>query len=368
MMKWNWQKPDWPEFTYERQKLEGLETQFLKSEGMLLGAYQHLNEENKNTLKIDIICNEALKTSEIEGEYLNRESVQSSIRRQFGLFAENRKTSPSEQGISEMMVDLYQTFDEPLTDEKLFSWHRLVTNGRTDMQDIGCYRTHEEPMQVVSSYAHKVKVHFEAPPSHALNTQMSGFLEWFRNTSATGPNPLPALTRAGLAHLYFICIHPFEDGNGRIVRAISEKSLAQTFGKPTLIALAYTIQKHRKQYYDALERANKSNETTDWLVYFAQTVLEAQAYTQDYISFLISKTKLFDALRGKINERQEKALSRMFKEGPEGFKGGLSADNYLTITGTSRATATRDLTELVHMNALFKTGERRHTRYWLKLE
>lgn len=367
MVKWNWQQSDWPRFGFDRGQLEKLEQIFLKQEGMLLGAFKHLNEENKNTLKIEIICNEAIKTSEIEGEYLNRESVQFSVQKQFGLDTKHKKASPSEQGIAEMMVDLYQTFDSPLSNHKLFSWHSMVTKGRTDLQNIGKYRTHEEPMQVISGHYGKVKVHFEAPLSDHVETEMTRFLEWFEDTSSTGSNPLPALTRSGIAHIYFICIHPFEDGNGRIVRAISEKSLAQSFGQPTLIALAYTIQKNRKKYYEALENANKNNEITDWLIYFAKTVLEAQTYTQNYIEFLINKTKFYDKFRDQFNERQEKVISRMFKEGPEGFKGGLSADNYLTITGTSRATATRDLTELIKLNALIKTGEKRHTRYWLNI-
>jgi Fic family protein len=367
-MKWNWQQDDWPKFSYDKSKLEALETQFLKSEGILLGAFKHLNEDDKNTLKIDIICNEAIKTSEIEGEYLNRDSVQSSIRRQFGLQADNRKSSPSEQGIAEMMVDLYQTFNAPLTHEKLFAWHKMVTSGRDDLTDIGRYRTHAEPMQVISGYYNKTKVHFEAPPSSAMTKEMGTFMNWFKDTAPAGNTPLPALTRSGMAHLYFVCIHPFEDGNGRIGRGISEKALAQTFGEPTLIALSHTIQKHRKDYYNELEYANKSNEITSWLVYFAKTILDAQTYTQTYIEFLIGKTKLYDRLRGKLNERQDKALARMFKEGPEGFAGGLSADNYLSITRTSRATATRDLNELVEMDALSKTGERRHTRYHLNIE
>lgn len=364
-MIWNWQQKDWPRFKYDAARMAPLEMQFIKGEGLLLGAFKHLNEDDKNTLKIDIISNEAVKTSEIEGEYLNRESVQSSIRREFGLQVDDYKALPSEQGIAQMMVDIYQSFNAPLTHEKLFSWHKMVTCGRDDLNDIGKYRTHIEPMQVVSGYYHKPKVHFEAPPSAMLNKEMKTFIEWHEKTAPQGTHPLPALTRAGIAHLYFVCIHPFEDGNGRIGRGISEKVLAQTFGEPTLIALSHIIQKHRKDYYNALECANKSNEINDWLNYFAHTALNAQAYTQIYIEFLIGKTKLYDRLRGKLNERQEKVLTRMFKEGPEGFKGGLSADNYLSITRTSRATATRDLNELVTLKALQKTGKNRSTRYTL---
>src|SRR5690606_25971813 len=149
-------------------------------------------------------------------------------------------------------------------------------------------------------------------------------------------NPLPALTRAGIAHLYFVCIHPLEDGNGRIGRAIAEKALAQSFGQPTLIALSHTIQKHKKAYYEALEHNNKGIEITDWLLYFSKTILQAQLRTQSLIDFVIERTKLYDRVRGLLNDRQEKLLARMFREGPDGFMGGLSVKNYLSITGASR--------------------------------
>lgn len=366
-MKWNWQQDIWPNFSYDKKQLEGFESAFLKAEGMLFGTFKHLNIEDKNNLTIDIISNEALKTSEIEGEYLNRESVQSSIRRQFGLESDNRKLLPAEQGIAEMMVDLYRSFSEPLTHEKLFCWHKMVTTGRHDLYDIGQYRTHEEPMQIVSGYIHNPKIHFEAPPSSKMPSEMDQFIKWFNQTSPSGEFPLPALTRAGISHLYFVCIHPFEDGNGRIGRAIIEKVLAQSFGSPTLIALSYIIEKNKKNYYSALEMANKNNEITPWLLYFSKMILEAQDYTQKYIEFLIKKTKLYDRVRGKLNERQEKVLARIFREGPEGFKGGLSAENYIRITQTSRATATRDLQELVILKVLTRTGERKITRYNLSL-
>jgi Fic family protein len=167
--------------------------------------------------------------------------------------------------------------------------------------------------------------------------------------------------------LYFESIHPFEDGNGRIGRALAEKALAQSFDQPALTGLATTILAHQKSYYDALERANKRNEITDWLVWFAEIAIQAQRRTIAHVDFLIAKTKLMDQLRGKINERQQKALLRMMKEGPDGFKGGLSAGNYATITGATPATTTRDLNDLVEKGALVRTGERKHTRYALML-
>jgi Fic family protein len=198
--------------------------------------------------------------------------------------------------------------------------------------------------------------------------EMARFLEWFAASGPADTAPLPALTRSGLAHLYFVSIHPFEDGNGRIGRAISEKALSQAIGQPSLIALSQTIQRRRSAYYDALEAANKGNEVTDWLVYFAETVLEAQAHSLALIDFLLAKTRFHDKFRGALNARQEKVIVRMLREGLDGFKGGLSAANYVSIADTSRATATRDLQELVAMGALGQTGTLKSTRYHLLID
>ncbi len=367
-MIWNWQKKDWPKFSYDKVLLEELEGQFLLMSGVLIGAYQHVSDEDKNILIVDIMSNEALKTSKIEGEILNRDSLQSSIRRNFGLVVDKKKIPPAEQGIAEMMVDLYRTFNQPLTQKSLFAWHHMLMSGRSDLKNVGAYRGHGDPMQVISGALHRPRVHFEAPPSNNMKHEMKQFIAWFNETAPGGMSPLPALTRAGIAHLYFVCIHPFEDGNGRIARALTEKALSQSLRQPTLIALSHVIEKYRKVYYDALEHNNKTLEITDWLVYFAKTIIQAQEYTQHMINFLIEKTKLYDKTRGNLNERQTKAIGRIFLEGPEGFRGGLSAENYIRITGTSRATATRDLQELVDMGVLHRTGELKSTRYHLNIK
>lgn len=179
---------------------------------------------------------------------------------------------------------------------------------------------------------------------------------------------MPALTRAGIAHLYFVCIHPFEDGNGRIGRAIAEKSLAQNLGHPSLVALAYTIARKHKDYYAALERNNQGLEITDWLDYFGRTILEAQSNTISRVDFYVAKAKFYERHRDKLNERQANAIARIFEQGVDGFKGGLSAENYISITKASRATTTRDLQDLVEKGALTRTGELRHTRYYLALK
>jgi Fic family protein len=366
-MTWNWQQPDWPKFSWDATRLRKAEEHFLMGTGVFAGTIRHLPASDQEQLTVDAISTEAVTTSEIEGELLDRTSVQSSIRRQFGLAADNRRASAAEQGISEMMVDLYRSFAEPLCDDMLFSCHRMLFKDRGGLKDIGRYRTGDEPMEVVSGAMHAPTVHFEAPPSSKVPEEMARFVTWFNRTAPAGSEPLPALTRAGIGHIYFESIHPFEDGNGRLGRAIAEKVLAQSFGQPTLIALAATILSRRKAYYAALEAANKGNEVTAWLSWFAGIAIEAQRRTTARVEFLIEKTRLLDGLRGQLNSRQEKALLRMLREGPEGFKGGLSAGNYVTISGGSPATATRDLVDLVEKGALLRVGERRHARYHIAI-
>ena len=266
-----------------------------------------------------------------------------------------------------MMVDLFRGFASPLSDKTLFDWHAMLLRFDNSIHVIGGYRTHGDPMQVVSGPTYKRTVHFEAPPSERVPDAMKRFIAWFNETAPGASNPLPALTRAGIAHFYFVCIHPFEDGNGRIGRALAEKSLAQNLGQPSLIALAYTIERKRKDYYAALERNSRDNEITDWLAYFAKTVLEAQNNTIKRLDFYVAKAKFYERLRGRLNQRQDKVIERMFGEGVDGFRGGLSAENYVGIAKTSRATATRDLQDLVEQGALTRTGELRHTRYFLNL-
>ncbi len=334
---------------------------------MFVGTVRHLGKEERDQLAVEAMSTEAVTTSEIEGEILDRASVQSSLRKQLGLSTEKRGVRPAERGIAEMMVDLYRSFAEPLSEEMLFSWHCMIMSGSRNLQDVGRYRTGTEPMQVVSGAIGEPRVHFEAPPSARVPDEMTRFIIWFGRTAPGCEEPLPALTRAGIAHLYFESVHPFEDGNGRIGRAIAEKTLAQSLGQPTLTALAATILARRKSYYEALEAANKENEITRWLMWFAGVAIEAQRRTIALVEFLIDKTKLLDRLQGQLNERQEKALLRMFREGPEGFRGGLSAGKYSTMTGASPATATRDLADLVEKGALVREGERRHARYRLSV-
>jgi Fic family protein len=366
-MTWNWQQADWPNFSWDASRLRMAEEEFLRGSGLFLGSIRHLPESDRAELAVQAMSAEAVTTSEIEGDILDRASVQSSIRRQFGLAADRRRVRPAEEGIAEMMIELYRTFSEPLSEPMLFRWHRTLFRGRKDLKSVGRYRADREPMQVVSGALYELKVHFEAPPSARVPKEMARFVRWFHASAPGGAKPLPALTRAAIAHLYFECIHPFEDGNGRIGRAISEKALAQAAQQPTPIALAQTILAHRKRYYAALEASNKENEITRWIRWFAGIAIEAQRRTTAGVEFLIDKTRLLDRLRGELNERQEKALLRMLAEGPEGFQGGLSAGNYARITGATTATTTRDLADMAAKGALIRRGERRYARYYLSI-
>ncbi|MFM9972624.1 MAG: Fic family protein [Burkholderiales bacterium] len=365
-MKWNWQQADWPEFSWKQALLHNAEALFLVEAGEYAGAAKHLGAQDREQLTVEAISSEALTSSAIEGEILDRASVQSSIRRQLGLPTEHRKVAAAERGVAEMMVDLHRTWAEPLSREMLFRWHRMLLAGRRDL-NVGGYRTHSEPMQVVSGAMHDPKVHFEAPPSASVPVEMSRFIVWFNHSAPEGRRPLPALTRAGIAHQYFICIHPFEDGNGRIGRAIVEKSLAQNLGRPTMTALAATILARRKNYYTALEANNKRQEITHWLTWFAATTIEAQRRSVALVDFLIDKTRFLERLHDQLNERQKKALLRMLREGPQGFEGALSAGQYANITGVSSATATRDLADMVAKEALVRTGTQRHARYQIAI-
>ena len=311
---------------------------------------------------------EAVKTSEIEGEYISRKDVMSSIRNNLGLNAIAEQVGDKRaEGAASLMLDVRSTYEAPLTEATLFSWHAMLMNGAKRVK-IGAWRDHEEPMQVVSGMIGKEVVHYEAPPSQSVPEEMRAFIEWFNDTGPLGKTPInkPAI-RSAIAHLYFETIHPFEDGNGRIGRAISEKALSQGVGRPILLSLSKTIEAHKNQYYDALQAAQTSNEITPWVNYFVATVLDAQIEAEEQIAFTLKKTQFFDRYRRSLNERQLRVVKKMLEKGAEGFEGGMSAKKYMKITKTSKATATRDLQDLVEKGVLISIGAGRTSRYEIKL-
>ncbi|MBA3721445.1 MAG: Fic family protein [Parachlamydiaceae bacterium] len=362
-MRWNWELPDWPKFVYYPHKISQKERQFLLGVGSELAFLKSVASQEYNQFVVEILSVEGIESSRIEGEILDRESLQSSIKQHFGINTDHKQEAKKESRMAKLICNVYETFDQPLTHEMLWQWHSNLFNEQPNIIDCGKYRSHLEPMQIISNRYDSPKVFFEAPPSAKIYDEMSVFIDWFNSTSLSEP----ILGRAAIAHVYFESIHPFEDGNGRIGRLLVEKILSQGVERPILIAVSKVLEKRKKEYYTALESCNRTLEVEYWVEFFTDVVLQAQGDSMSLLYFLIEKTKLFTMLSGQLNPRQEKVLLRMFEEGLTGFKGGLSAKNYITITKASRATATRDLADLVEKKALVKNGELRHTRYTLNL-
>lgn len=370
LMVYNWELPDWPDFSYHQPVSENLHAGFLLKSGQIFGFLKGFPKDNQTELILEVMVEEAIKTSEIEGEFISRQDVLSSIRKNLGIH-ENQPLLVKDhraKGIARLMIAVRSTYTEPLREVDLFAWHEMLMEGNRYVQ-AGKWRTDSSPMQVVSGPLGKETVHFEAPPSDMVPGEMNRFIDWF-NRTAPGQkyainNPM---TRAGIAHLYFESIHPFEDGNGRIGRALAEKVLHQGLGEPTLISLSNTIEKNKNAYYEALKKAQRSNEITEWLDYFAETVIQAQQAAERLIQFTLKKMRFFDAYRSRLNDRQIKAISRMLEEGPDGFEGGMSAKKYMAITKASKPTATRDLQELRDLGVFSPSGSGRSISYGLELD
>lgn len=366
-MTYNWQQPDWPHFNYVLKDIEDVLFAFAERAGRVGGLLEGLPEETKTEAVIDIMVSEAIKTSEIEGEYLHRQDVLSSIRNNLGLGNAPQPHDKRAEGIGELMIDVRKSYAEDLTKEKLFSWHCMVMKG-SKKNKTGRLRTHKEPMQVISGPPGRGKIHFEAPPSSQVPKEMKGFIKWFNETAPGKKVEIKKpIVRSAIAHLYFETIHPFEDGNGRVGRALSEKALSQGMGRPILLSLSKTIEAEKKEYYEALKEGQRSNEITPWITFFANRALAAQIQAEEEIDFTLRKTKFFDRFQSELNERQLKVIKRMLEEGSKGFTGGMSAKNYISITQTSKATATRDLQDLADKGIFIPSGAGRSTRYEINM-
>lgn len=358
MVTYNWQQKDWPHFRFSLDSVEDDLLIFSEKVGRVSGILEGLPEETQQDVLVDIILAEAIKTSEIEGEYPSRKDVLSSIRKNLGLHhSPGHIKDKSAAGLGELMIDVRKTFKEPLTEEKLFAWHGMLLRENKKIE-IGQWRTHEEPMQIISGAMGKEKVHYEAPPSSKVPMEMKAFISWFNETGPGGKNEIKkAPVRSAIAHLYFETIHPFEDGNGRIGRAIAEKALSQTIGRPVMLSLSRSIEAKKNIYYASLEKAQRSNEITLWMEYFVKTALDAQREAEIQIDFTLKKTKFFDRFRDQLNDRQLTVIKRMLEEGIKGFEGGMNARKYIGITKTSKASATRDMQQLVEIGAFVLTGK-----------
>ena len=272
------------------------------------------------------------------------------------------------------MIAVRQTYTSPLTKKELFAWHTMLFSDIHFNKDleIGQWRTPKEPMHIVSGAAGHERVHYVAPPSEQMDSEMKQFIAWFNETDPTRSKQskqkqtiLPGPVRAAIAHLYFECIHPFDDGNGRIGRALVEKALAQELQKPVLFSLSTMIHKHKKEYYDQLSAASSGDlDITEWIEYFVKTIYAAVLDSQEAIKEEVRQAFFWKQHGDALNERQKKVIARMFKEGKEGFKGGLSAQKYMKIAHCSKSTATRDLAELLHLGCIYQLpGSGRSTRY-----
>ncbi|MFM7193896.1 MAG: Fic family protein, partial [Bacteroidota bacterium] len=270
------------------------------------------------------------------------------------------------QGAGHLMVEVYKLVHAPLTEAVLFNWHTILMRHHRNI-NAGTWRKHQAPMQVVSGAIGREKIHFEAPPSSIVKQEMKQFIRWFNDTAPGGKSEIKsAPVRSAIAHLYFESIHPFEDGNGRIGRAIAEKAFSQSIGQPIPISISQAIEAGKRAYYTSLEQAQRSNEITAWIGYFASVINTAQATARNTVAFIIKKATFFDRFNARMNARQSKAIRKMMDQ-PAGFDEGMTAAKYISITRTSKATATRDLQHLAALGALVATNGGRSTRYQLNL-
>jgi Fic family protein len=367
MRSFNWQHKDWPDFKFELKNLEKYLFPFYERVGHVSGLLKAIPDDMQTETLLEIMVVEAVKTSEIEGEFLGRKDVMSSIRKNLGLITETESKDIRTSGVSSLMIDVRNSFSNPLTEQTLFDWNTMLLSHVKGVE-IGQWRTHLEPMQVVSGAIGKEKVHFEAPPSLSVPKEMENFIRWFNDTAPGGSKEIKsAPVRSAISHLYFESIHPFEDGNGRIGRAIAEKALSQGIGRPVMLSLSKMIESDKKKYYLELEKAQNSMEINSWLNYFVEIILEAQMDSEYQIDFTLKKVKFFDRFRNLLNDRQMRVLNRMLEEGPKGFSGGINAKKYGSLCKVSKATATRDLQYLLETSAVIVSGGGRSTSYSVNL-
>jgi Fic family protein len=330
---------------------------FILKAGELKGIISALPEVISTETIIQIMVSEAIKTSEIEGEIINRIDVMSSIRKNLGLPISKEPIDKNAIGLSQLIMDVRNTYKQPLTESKILEWHKLLM-GNNKRINAGQWRKGAEPMQVISGSASDPSIHFEAPPSKNISKEMRRFIDWYNKNEISSP-----IIKAAVAHLYFESIHPFEDGNGRIGRAIAEKALSQGFDHPIMFSISKSIEENRSAYYLALQNAQQNLEITKWIEWFASIIIFAQDDAEKTIQFTIKKVKFFDKYDKNFNARQRKVVNRILEEGLNGFKGGMNAKKYISITGTSKATATRDLQELAEMSVFVIKGAGRATSY-----
>jgi len=361
-----WQLSDWPHWTYDAQRLAPLLARVHQSQGHLSGRMRDLGMDLRGQAALRVLTEDVLKTSEIEGEKLNPDSVRSSVAQRLGV--DIGALAPADrhvEGMVDMVLDATRQHDHPLTTERLFSWHAaMFPGGHSGLTKIrvGAWRDDAQgPMQVVSGPLQRQTVHYEAPPAQRLDAEMNDFLLWFN-----ADQQVDLLIKAALAHLWFVTIHPFEDGNGRIARAVGDMALARAErSAQRYYSLSAQIQHERKEYYDRLEMTQKgSMNVTDWLEWFLGCLLRAVQGADDTLSSVLEKAGFWRRWSGTaMNDRQIRILNRLL----DGFEGKLTSSKWAAIAKCSQDTALRDITDLVERGVLMRSqSSGRSTSYELK--
>ncbi len=368
-MKWIWQQPDWPYFLYDNHALDDREFEFRISSERLAGRFEALSMASQEDATMELMLSEAIKTSAIEGEHLDRESVKSSL---LSLISTDTLPDISDQkavGAASLLVDVRKNWHTSLTHGLLGKWQSMaVPEQRYTSILRGVYRNDPSPMQIVSGAYGRKKVHFEAPPATRVPEEMVRFIDWYNKISLSkGDKKISGITRAGIAHLWFEVIHPFDDGNGRVGRAIADHALSQSLGYPTTACLATAIEADKKSYYLQLEAASIGSLNVDaWLDYFADRVIKAQEVAREQVDFVLAKTRFYETYGDQLNDRQARMVARVFAEGRKGFEGGMTTRKYGVITKCPNRTASRDLSDLLAKGIIIPlSGGGRSTRYEL---
>lgn len=368
--QWIWQQPDWPNFNWKAERLSPLLRECIQAQGRLMGMSSSVGSSLSAQSELDALLQNIVTSSAIEGEQLNVGSVRSSLARRLGLEqVEGDRVSQRSEGLAQLMLDATQSFAEHLTMERLLKWHgwlfpdqamEFVPRGIR----VGTLRG-DEPMQVVSGRLDRPTIHFEAPPRLGLELQLDTFLDWFE-VSRTQTD-LDPLLRAGIAHFWFVTLHPFDDGNGRLTRTITDLALAQ--GEAQAIrfyAMSASILEDRSGYYRVLENSQKAtSDITEWLEWFLQTLLRSLQQAIARIESVLAKSRFWQAHReSRLSAEQIKVLNRLLDGGERGFEDGISAAQYQAVSKVSKATATRHLTDLLERGYLKRLpGGGRNTRY-----
>lgn len=367
---WIWQQPDWPDFNWQAERLGPLLRECVQAQGQLKGMAQSVDGSLSAQSELDALLQNIVTSSAIEGEQLNVGSVRSSLARRLGLeHPEANHVSQRSEGLAQLMLDATRHFDDPLTLGRLFEWHQwLFPEQETGITArsirIGGLRGNE-PMQVVSGRIDRPNVHFEAPPRQGLEEQLATFLDWFE--ASRSQSSLDPLLRAGIAHFWFVTLHPFDDGNGRLTRTITDLALAQ--GEAQAIrfyAMSASILEDRNGYYRVLESSQKAAlDITEWLKWFLQTLLRSLQQAIARIESVLGKARFWQAHReSDLSVEQTKVLNRLLDGGERGFEHGISAAQYQAVAKVSKATATRHLAELLEKGCLQRLpGGGRSTRY-----